>query len=69
MWETSALPGVPRQEAIVASWARVGVKVGVLTTVPFRKQPSLKDKDRSPPEATQIGFLCYFEQYSIPDCS
>lgn len=50
VWDTSAIPGVPRHKAVVTSWARLGVKVGILTTLPFRKQPFLKDKDRCLPE-------------------
>lgn len=57
VWDTSTVPGVPRHNAGTPSRARLGVKVGVLITLPFRKQPFLRDKDRSPPETLQIG-LC-----------
>lgn len=57
VWDASTITGVPRYKAVVTSWARLGVKVGILTKLPFWKQPFLKDKDRSPLEALQIG-LC-----------
>lgn len=57
MWDAFTITGVPGYKAVVTSRARLGVKVDILTTLPFRKQPFLKDKDRSPPKALQIG-LC-----------
>lgn len=58
VWDAFAIPDVPRHKPGTPSWTRLGVKGVILTTLPsFRKQPFLRDKDRSPPEALQIG-LC-----------